>query len=169
MGAEAFVVIREAMRDKERVALAKIVIAHREHIIALEPLDKGILGTTLRYDHEVRDEDEYFSGLTWPRVNKEMVDLASHILATKETKFDPRKFKDDYETALRSSSAARPRARPSRRPRKPKAGQCDRSRRGAAAELGVATPSRPPESLRRNRAGRARPPEPTERRGQRGT
>ena len=101
MGAEAFVVIREAMRDKERVALAKIVIAHREHIIALEPLDKGILGTTLRYEHEVRDEDEYFSGLTWPRVNKDMVDLAAHILATKETKFDPRKFKDDYETALK--------------------------------------------------------------------
>jgi Ku protein len=101
MGAEAFVVIREAMRDKDRVALAKIVIAQREHIIALEPLDKGILGTTLRYDHEVRDEDDYFSGLTWPRANKEMVDLASHILATKETKFDPKKFKDDYETALK--------------------------------------------------------------------
>jgi len=101
VGAEAFVVIREAMRDKERVALAKIVIAQREHVIALETLDKGILGTTLRYEHEVRDEDEYFSGLTWPRVNKEMVDLASHILETKETKFDPSKFKDDYETALR--------------------------------------------------------------------
>ncbi len=101
MGAEAFVVIREAMRDRKRVALAKIVLSNREHVIALEPLDKGILGTTLRYDYEVRDEADYFSGLTWPRVNKEMVDLASHILATKETKFDPSKFKDDYETALK--------------------------------------------------------------------
>ena len=101
MGAEAFVVIREAMRDRKRVALAKIVMSNREHVIALEPLDKGILGTTLRYDYEVRDEADYFSGLTWPRVNKEMVDLASHILATKETKFDPGKFKDDYETALK--------------------------------------------------------------------
>jgi DNA end-binding protein Ku len=101
MGAEAFVVIREAMRERDRVALAKIVLAHREHIIALEPLDKGILGTTLRYDYEVRDEDDYFSGLTWPRANKEMVDLASHIITTKETKFDPGKFKDDYETALK--------------------------------------------------------------------
>jgi Ku protein len=101
MGAEAFVVIREAMRDRKRVALAKIVLSNREHVIALEPLDKGILGTTLRYDYEVRDEADYFSGLTWPRVNKEMVDLASHILATKETKFDPGKFKDDYETALK--------------------------------------------------------------------
>jgi non-homologous end joining protein Ku len=44
------------MKDKDRVALAKIVIAPREHVIALEPLAKGLLGTTLRYDYEVRDE-----------------------------------------------------------------------------------------------------------------
>jgi non-homologous end joining protein Ku len=46
-------VIRDAMTDKDRVALARIVFAHREHIIALEPLGKGLLGTTLRYDDEV--------------------------------------------------------------------------------------------------------------------
>ena len=52
-GAEAFAVIRDAMKDKDRVALARIVMAHREHVIALEPLGKGMLGTTLRYDYEV--------------------------------------------------------------------------------------------------------------------
>jgi DNA end-binding protein Ku len=101
VGADAFAVIRDAMKDKERVALAKIVIAHREHVIALEPLGKGLLGTTLRYDYEVRDEKDYFAGLPDPRVGKDMVDLAAHILATKETRFDPRKFKDDYEDALK--------------------------------------------------------------------
>jgi hypothetical protein len=60
-GAEAFVVIRDAMQDEERVALARIVMAHREHIIMLEPLGKGLLGTTLRYDYEVRSEKEYFT------------------------------------------------------------------------------------------------------------
>ena len=55
-GADAFAVIRDAMKDKDRVALSRIVIAHREHIMALEPLGKGILGTTLRYDYEVRGE-----------------------------------------------------------------------------------------------------------------
>ena len=60
-GAEAFVVIRDAMQDEERVALARIVMAHREHIIMLEPLGKGLLGTTLRFDYEVRSEKEYFS------------------------------------------------------------------------------------------------------------
>ena len=101
VGADAFAVIRDAMKDKDRVALAKIVIAHREHIIALEPLGKGLLGTTLRYDYEVRDEKDYFSGITSPPVSKDMVSLAAHILETKETKFDPRKFKDDYEKALK--------------------------------------------------------------------
>jgi DNA end-binding protein Ku len=101
VGADAFAVIRDAMKDKDRVALAKIVIAHREHIIALEPLGKGLLGTTLHYDYEVRDEKDYFSGIASPRVSKDMVSLAAHILETKETKFDPRKFKNDYENALK--------------------------------------------------------------------
>lgn len=101
VGADAFAVIRDAMEDKDRVALAKIVIAHREHIIALEPLGKGLLGTTLRYDYEVRDEKDYFSDVPSPRVSKDMVSLAAHILETKQTKFDPRKFKDEYETALK--------------------------------------------------------------------
>ena len=57
-----------------------------EHIIDLEPLGKGLLGTTLRYDYEVRDENDYFSDVPTPRVSKDMVNLAAHILATKETK-----------------------------------------------------------------------------------
>jgi Ku protein len=101
VGAEAFAVIRDAMKDKDRVALAKIVMAHREHIIAIEPLGKGLLGTTLRFDYEVRDEKDYFASLPSVRVGKDMVDLAAHILASKETRFDPRKFKDEYEAALK--------------------------------------------------------------------
>ena len=70
-GAEAFVVIRDAMQDEERVALARIVMAHREHMIMLEPLGKGLLGTTLRFDYEVRSEKEYFSHIPSPRISKE--------------------------------------------------------------------------------------------------
>jgi DNA end-binding protein Ku len=98
---EAFVVIRDAMKDQERVALARVVMAHREHIIMLEPLGKGLLGTTLRFDYEVRDEQDYFADIPSPRIPRDMVSLAGHILDSKATKFDPRKFKDEYETALR--------------------------------------------------------------------
>jgi DNA end-binding protein Ku len=100
-GAEAFAVIRDAMKDKERVAIARIVMAHREHVIALEPLGKGLIGTTLRYDYEVRDEKAYLSDIPNPRVPRDMVKLAEHILDSKAAHFDPRKFKDEYETALR--------------------------------------------------------------------
>jgi DNA end-binding protein Ku len=100
-GTEAFVVIRDAMQDEERVALARIVMAHREHIIMLEPLGKGLLGTTLRYDYEVRNEKEYFAHIPSPRISKDMVSLAAHILENKATSFDPEKFKDEYERALR--------------------------------------------------------------------
>ena len=76
-GEEAFAVIRDAMKDKGRVALAGIVFANRQHILAIEPWGKGMLGTTLRFDYEVRDEKEFFKGIGSHRVPKEMVSLAS--------------------------------------------------------------------------------------------
>jgi DNA end-binding protein Ku len=100
-GEEAFAVIRDAMKDKGRVALAGIVFANRQHILAVEPWGKGMLGTTLRFDHEVRDEKEFFQGIGAHRVPKEMVSLAAHILDTKAGHFDPAKFKDEFELQLR--------------------------------------------------------------------
>ncbi len=84
-----------------QTALARIVFANREHIMAIEPWGKGLLGTTLRYDYEVRDERDAFKGIPSPRVPKEMVQLAAHILDKKSGHFDPAKFKDEYELALR--------------------------------------------------------------------
>jgi DNA end-binding protein Ku len=100
-GEEAFSVIRDAMKDKGRVALAGVIFANRQHILAIEPWGKGMLGTTLRFDYEVRDEKEFFKDIASHRVAKEMIDLASHILDSKAGHFDPAKFKDEYELALR--------------------------------------------------------------------
>jgi DNA end-binding protein Ku len=102
IGAEAFAVIRDAMANKGRVALARIVMANREHVLAIEPFGKGMLGTTLRYPYEVRDAAAYFREAGSPRATREMVELAEHILATKEARFDPSRFKDEYETALKA-------------------------------------------------------------------
>jgi Ku protein len=101
-GTDAFAVIRDAMKDQDRVALARIVLTNREHIIAIEPWGKGLLGITLRYPYEVRDEDDYFDDIKNPKISKDMVELASHILDSKAAHFDPSKFKDEYETALKS-------------------------------------------------------------------
>jgi DNA end-binding protein Ku len=101
-GVDAFAVIRDAMKDQARVALARIVLTNREHIIAIEPRGKGLLGTTLRYPYELRDEDEYFGDIKNPKISKDMIELAGHILKTKAAHFDPSKFKDEYENALKA-------------------------------------------------------------------
>jgi DNA end-binding protein Ku len=101
-GIDAFAVIRDAMKDQDRVALARIVLTNREHIIAIEPLGKGLLGTTLRYPYELRDEGEYFDDIRNPKISKDMIELASHILDTKAAHFDPSKFEDEYEVALKT-------------------------------------------------------------------
>lgn len=101
-GLDAFAVIRDAMKNKGRVALARIVLTNREHIIAIEPLGKGLLGITLRYPYEIRDEHEYFDDIPNPKISKDMIELASHILDSKAGHFDPSKFKDEYETALKT-------------------------------------------------------------------
>jgi Ku protein len=100
-GEEAFAVIRDAMKDKDRVALGRIVFANREHILAMEAWGKGILGTTLRYDYEIRDDKDFFKEIPSPRVPKDMIELAGHILDSKAGHFDARQFKDKYEEALR--------------------------------------------------------------------
>jgi DNA end-binding protein Ku len=101
-GIDAFTVIRDAMKDQDRVALARIVLTNREHIIAIEPLGKGLLGTTLRYPYELRDEDAYFDDIRSPKISKDMIELAGHILDTKAAHFDPAEFKDEYEDALKA-------------------------------------------------------------------
>lgn len=100
-GIDAFAVIRDAMKDEERVALARVVLSNRERIVTIEPLGKGLLATTLRYAYEVRDAEDFFSDIKAPKISKDMIELASHILETKAAHFDPTTFEDEYENALK--------------------------------------------------------------------
>jgi DNA end-binding protein Ku len=100
VGHDAFAVIRETIRDMNMVAIGRVVLTNREHITALEPLDKGLAGTLLRYPYEVRSESEYFDEIQDVKVTKDMLDLAKHIVNQKAGRFEPSKFDDQYETAL---------------------------------------------------------------------
>ena len=100
VGHDAFAVIRETIREMDKVAIGRVVLTNREHIIALEPLDKGLMGTLLRYPYEVRDPAEYFDEIQDVKVTKDMLDLARHIVDQKSGSFEPDKFEDQYETAL---------------------------------------------------------------------
>jgi DNA end-binding protein Ku len=100
VGHDAFAVIRETIRSMNKVAIGRVVLTNREHIIALEPLDKGLMGTLLRYPYELRDPQEYFDDIQDVKVTKDMLDLARHIVDQKSGSFEPDKFEDQYETAL---------------------------------------------------------------------
>jgi DNA end-binding protein Ku len=100
VGQEAFAVIRDTIRDKKMVALGRIVLTRREHVIMLEAFDKGLLAVTLKYPYEVRDHAAYFEDVPDLKLPTEMKDLASHIVDSKATHFDPSTFEDHYETAL---------------------------------------------------------------------
>ena len=100
VGHDAFAVIRETIRSMNKVAIGRVVLTNREHIIALEPLGKGLMGTLLRYPYEVRSEKEYFEDVQDVKITKDMLDLAKHIVEQKSGEFEPEAFEDHYETAL---------------------------------------------------------------------
>jgi DNA end-binding protein Ku len=100
VGQEAFAVIREAMRGKDMVGLGRVVLSKRERVIMLEPWDKGLVATTLRYPYEVRNADEYFADIPDLTVEPEMLTLAEHIVNSKAADFEPAEFVDHYEEAV---------------------------------------------------------------------
>jgi DNA end-binding protein Ku len=100
VGQEAFAVIREAMRAKKMAALARVVLAKRERVIMLQPWEKGLMGTTLRYPYEIRDAKEYFDDIPDVKLMPDMLKLAEHLVETKEADFDPTLFVDHYEQAV---------------------------------------------------------------------
>jgi DNA end-binding protein Ku len=100
VGQDAFAVIRDTIGKLNMVALGRVVLTRREHVIALEPKGRGLMGLTLRYPYEIRDEASYFEDIPELKLPKEMLDLATHIVNTKSGHFDPSRFQDRYENAL---------------------------------------------------------------------
>jgi DNA end-binding protein Ku len=97
---EAFAVIRDALKEKKMAGIARIVLYRRERPVAIEPRDRGMLLTTLRFDKLVRKPKEIFGEIDKVNVDDEMTELATHIIDRKRMKFEPSKFEDKYENAL---------------------------------------------------------------------
>jgi DNA end-binding protein Ku len=112
VGHDAYAVIRETIRSLDKVAIARVVLTNREHIIALEARDKGLMGMLLRYPYEVRDAAEYFDEIQDVKITKDMLDLAKHIVEQKSGHFEPDKFEDHYESALAELLAKKQKGQP---------------------------------------------------------
>ncbi|WGM32723.1 Ku protein [Brevundimonas sp. NIBR11] len=107
VGAEAFAVIREAMAKQNKIAIGSLVLRNRERRIALEVRGRGLVAYTLRSHDEVRDADDYFDGIPAAKADKDMVDIAARIIGQKDADFDPSKFKDRYDEALKAMIKAK--------------------------------------------------------------
>lgn len=103
--AAAFAVVRKALKDTGKVALSKIAFGGREHVVAIAPADDdelgGMMAYTMRYASELRDAKEYFRNIKSVAVDEDSLELAKQLIKRKSAKFDPKKFTDGYETALK--------------------------------------------------------------------
>ena len=97
---ETFALVREGMRTAKVAAVAQAVLFRRARTVLIRPLDKGLVASTLNYDYEVRPAKQAFSGIPEKKITGEMLDLAVHIINTKQGAFDPGEFQDRYEDAL---------------------------------------------------------------------
>ena len=100
VGQEAFAVIRDAMKKKKMVGIARVVMARRERIMMLEPFGKGIMGTLLLYPYEIRSEEAVFDEIPDLKLPDQMVGLAEDIIDRMTGEFEPDKFEDRYEQAM---------------------------------------------------------------------
>ncbi|MBZ9676504.1 Ku protein [Mesorhizobium sp. ES1-1] len=100
MGADAFRLLRDGMRQAKVVALARTVLFRRLRTVLIRPHGKGLIGTTLNFDYEVRSSKEAFDDVPAMKIEGEMLDLAKHIINTKKGSFDVKAFDDRYDAAV---------------------------------------------------------------------
>ena len=101
MAQEAFRVIRDALRETRKVALGEVVLSGRENIVAIQPCGDGMLLETLRSADELRKGATFFAEIDEGEVDPDQLALARELVARKSAPFDPKRFKDDYEAAVR--------------------------------------------------------------------
>ena len=100
MGADAFTLLRDGVRQAKVAALARAVLFRRLRTVLIRPHGNGLIGTTLNFDYEVRSSEEAFEELPDIKIKGEMLDLAKHIIDTKKGSFDAKAFDDRYEEAV---------------------------------------------------------------------
>ncbi|MGV3555765.1 MAG: Ku protein [Croceibacterium sp.] len=97
---EAFVVLREALKETKKVAIGQLSMRGREYLVSLKPCGKGLVLETLRYEDEVRRAQGYFKDIPATKPDKGMLDLAKTLIEQKTAPFDPGAFEDRYIEAL---------------------------------------------------------------------
>ncbi|HEY1984881.1 MAG TPA: Ku protein [Terracidiphilus sp.] len=101
---EAFAVVRAALVKTGKAAIGKVGFSGREHIVAITPAGaegRGMMAYTLRYQNELRNQNDYFRDIKPATISEDSLELAETLIAKKSSKFDPGKFQDGYEVAVK--------------------------------------------------------------------
>lgn len=98
---DAFRVIRDALRESEKVGLGQLALRGKEYLVALKPTGTGIMLETLHYESEIRKADPFFAQISSAKADEDMIDVATALIKKKTAPFDAAAFKDNYQTALR--------------------------------------------------------------------
>jgi DNA end-binding protein Ku len=97
---EALALIARSMRDQKVAAIGEAVLFRKKRTVLIRPQNDAVIATTLSYDYEVRNAESVFKDIPEMKFDKEMLELAGHIIATKKGTFKPQEYEDRYETAL---------------------------------------------------------------------
>jgi DNA end-binding protein Ku len=100
-GADVFAVLRDAIKKTRSAALSRIVMARREHPVAILPFGNGLICHTLHQPGELWDSEPLFAAIEGMKPDSDMVQLATQLIERQNGKFQPDDTKDRYEAKLR--------------------------------------------------------------------
>ena len=122
---DAYRVIRDALRAEKKTALGQLTMRGREYLCAIRPCGDGLLLETLRYEDEIREAEPLFASIEDGASDKDLLEVATQLIARKSSPFKAEAFRDHYDQALRALIEAK---RKNRRTPRAKAGEDDDSR-----------------------------------------
>ena len=99
---DVYVVLRDAITSAGKIALSRVVVAQREHPIAIMPMSKGLVVHTLHEDRDLNDYSDLFDQLPSAKPDPDMVQLATQLIDRQAGRYDPSDVEDRYETRLRA-------------------------------------------------------------------
>ncbi|NKJ42132.1 Ku protein [Novosphingobium sp. SG720] len=108
---EAFIVLREALRQARKVGLGQLSVRGREMLASLKPCGKGLILETMRYADEVQKAQSYFKDIPDQKPDTELLELATALIERKSAPFDAAAFEDRYVEALQALVARKAKAK----------------------------------------------------------
>ncbi|PDT44714.1 Ku protein [Sinorhizobium fredii] len=156
MGGDAYKLLRDGMKKAKVAAIARTVLFRRLRTVLIRPHGKGLIGSTMNYDYEVRSSEKAFEEMPDLKIEGEMLELAKHIINTKKGQFDPKNFDDRYEEAVAGLVKAKMEGRSLPKKKAPQASKPSDLLQALRESAGMSAPAKTKRTAANANAGKAR-------------